>query len=107
MRTVRWSRRLMGGGVCLRGVHLPTDRILDTRCENISFPQLRLRTVNKAVYLTLYNRYTVYLPNCEQLNRYGEIYQLGTPVKLLRKHKLQNLRISYLRVKQSENAGTN
>ena len=51
----------MGGGVCSGGVCLgrsargglagggctpPVGRILDTRCENITFPQLRLQTVN-------------------------------------------------------------
>ena len=35
------------GGVCLGGVYT-VDRILDTRLWNITFPQLRLRTVIKA-----------------------------------------------------------
>ena len=33
------------GGVCLRGVHPPVKRMAD-RCKNITFLQLRLRTVN-------------------------------------------------------------
>ena len=35
------------GGVCLGGVHLPPRGQTDT-CENITFPQLLLRTVNIA-----------------------------------------------------------
>ena len=38
------------GGVCQGGVHLaPVNRMID-RCENITFPQLRLRTVNIRMY---------------------------------------------------------
>ena len=48
MRTVRCSGFLMmRGGVCLGGgVHLPLwTEFLTHICENITFPQLRLRTV--------------------------------------------------------------
>ena len=52
MRTVRCSGRLIGRVVCPggglpRGVHLPPCGQTDT-CENITFPQLLLRTVMKA-----------------------------------------------------------
>ena len=42
------------GGVCLGGVHLPPwYRIADT-CKNITFPQLRLRTVKICIYIYSY-----------------------------------------------------
>ena len=55
MRTVRCSGRLGGkgvsalGGVCQEaGVHLPPVNKITDRCKNITFPQLRLRTVKIA-----------------------------------------------------------
>ena len=47
MRTARCSDRPMGEGVCPGGVHLPPRaEFLIHACEKITFPQLRLRTVN-------------------------------------------------------------
>ena len=63
MRNVRSSSRLLGaggvfrGGVCLGGglsggVHLPFLRteFLTHACKNITFPQLRLRTVTIKIW---------------------------------------------------------
>ena len=72
MRTVRCSGRLSGlsarGGICLGGVtargvytFLPWTEFLTHACENITFPQLLLQTVNIGLIFVMYER-SVYKP---------------------------------------------
>ena len=65
MRTVRNSSNLLGRGGCLLGVFAGTepntphavDSMTDM-CKNITFPQLRFRTVNKHLQYSTKNPFT-------------------------------------------------
>ena len=59
MRTARFSGRLLGGCLPHTLIHTHMNRITD-RCENITFPQLRLRAVNiKESRITLVTRKSI------------------------------------------------
>ena len=77
MRTVRCSGRVCLGGVCPRvvsarrclsgGVYTPTVNRITDRCKNITFPQLRLRTVTICKLQPLLQRIKIHIFRIEEL----------------------------------------
>ena len=67
---------LSGGGVCLpaRGVsarHPPGTEFLTHACENITFPQLRLRTATRKISLKLFRLTVNFHRGCSYRQRYS------------------------------------